>query len=68
AQVELEVHKSLHDFLKQRTTILITHRLSTLALADRVVVLKSGRIVEDVLASHRSWSKDAFLAVLAKAA
>lgn len=68
AQVELTLHESLRTFLKQRTTILITHRLSTLTLADRVVVLKSGRIVEDVLASGTRWSKDHYLSLLAKAA
>jgi ATP-binding cassette, subfamily B, bacterial MsbA len=68
AQVEVSIHESLRSFLQQRTTILITHRISTLTLADRVVVLKSGRIVEDVQTSHTRWSKDHFLSLLAKAA
>ncbi len=67
-QVEVAIHESLREFLKQRTTILITHRLSTLTLADRVVVLKSGRIVEDVSAASTRFSKDHFLSLLAKAA
>lgn len=41
------LHESLAGFLKQRTTFLISHRRSSLALADRVIVLKSGRIVSD---------------------
>ena len=30
-----------------RSTIIIAHRLSTLARADRIVVLERGRVVED---------------------
>lgn len=51
SQVDLEseqlIHKALEDFKRGRTTIIITHRLSTLALADRIVVLDQGRIVDD---------------------
>lgn len=36
----------LEDFVKNRTTIIITHRLSTLALADRIVVMNGGRILD----------------------
>lgn len=35
-----------HDLLSQRTVILITHRPASLALADRIIELKAGRIVE----------------------
>ncbi len=35
-----------HDTLAQRTVILITHRAASLALADRVMGLEAGRIVE----------------------
>jgi ATP-binding cassette subfamily B protein/subfamily B ATP-binding cassette protein MsbA len=42
------LHESLKPFLGQRTTIIITHRLSTLDLADRVIVMESGRIVDDM--------------------
>jgi ATP-binding cassette, subfamily B, bacterial len=36
-----------HDTLRQRTVILITHRLASLALADRVVRIENGRLVND---------------------
>jgi ABC-type multidrug transport system fused ATPase/permease subunit len=36
----------LETFTRNRTTIIITHRLATLALADRIVVMQSGRIVD----------------------
>ena len=32
--------------IKDRTTIAIAHRLSTLANADRLIVLKKGRVAE----------------------
>ncbi|MCE9603930.1 MAG: ABC transporter ATP-binding protein/permease [Planctomycetia bacterium] len=50
SQVDLEseqvIHKVLEEFVKHRTTIIITHRLSTLALADRIVVMNAGRILD----------------------
>jgi len=36
----------LEEFVRNRTTIIITHRLSTLALADRIVVMNGGRILD----------------------
>jgi ABC-type multidrug transport system fused ATPase/permease subunit len=41
----MEVHRILRDFIKGRTTFIITHRLNTLEIADRIVVLDHGRIV-----------------------
>jgi subfamily B ATP-binding cassette protein MsbA len=50
SQIDLEseqvIHKVLEQFVHNRTTFIITHRLSTLALADRVVVMGSGRILD----------------------
>jgi ATP-binding cassette subfamily B protein/subfamily B ATP-binding cassette protein MsbA len=39
------IHQALRDFLRHRTTFLITHRLHTLELADRIVVLDQGRML-----------------------
>jgi ATP-binding cassette subfamily B protein len=33
--------------LAGRTAVIIAHRLSTVAIADRVLVLRAGRIIED---------------------
>jgi ABC-type multidrug transport system fused ATPase/permease subunit len=41
------IHDELAEFIKSRTTIIITHRRSSLSLADRVVVMQRGRIVHD---------------------
>lgn len=45
AGVERAIHDMLETRLAGRTTLLIAHRRSTLALADRIVVLDGGRIV-----------------------
>jgi len=39
------IHRVLERFTKNRTTIIITHRLSTLSLADRIAVVQDGRIL-----------------------
>ncbi len=61
------VQRALATILADRTAIIIAHRLSTVEVADRVVVLQHGRIVEDgppeVLVAgggryadlHRAW-------------
>ncbi|MFI7003891.1 ABC transporter ATP-binding protein [Nocardia sp. NPDC050175] len=41
------VQQALETVLRDRTAVIIAHRLSTVAIADRVLVLESGRIVED---------------------
>lgn len=43
---EEEILNGLKDVMKNRTTILISHRVSTLKNADRIIVLKDGTIAE----------------------
>jgi ATP-binding cassette, subfamily B, bacterial MsbA len=45
AEAEAEVHRVLREFTRNRTTFVITHRLNTLELANRIVVLDNGRII-----------------------
>ena len=45
AQVEQRIHAALKEAMRDRTTIIIGHRVSTIRLADRVAVLDGGRIV-----------------------
>ena len=46
ARVEAAVHDALRGVMAGRTTLLIAHRQSTLHLADRIVVLSGGVVVE----------------------
>ena len=50
SQIDVEserlIHKVLQKFVQGRTTFMITHRPSTLALADRIVVMDHGKIVD----------------------
>jgi subfamily B ATP-binding cassette protein MsbA len=46
AQAETLVQKALENLMRGRTTFIIAHRLSTIDFADRILVLKAGRIVE----------------------
>jgi len=45
-QSELLIHQTLKEFIKGRTTVIITHRLSTLELVDRILVMDEGRAVD----------------------
>ena len=61
------VQRALRVLLKGRTAVIIAHRLSTVEIADRVIVVDAGRIVEDGAPSqlrggsgrygslHRAW-------------
>jgi ATP-binding cassette subfamily B protein len=60
--VESGIYEALRGLLKQRTTIVIAHRISTIALASRVLVLDEGRIVasgthEELLESEPLYSE-----------
>lgn len=42
---EAKIHIAIQGFVKNRTTFLITHRMSNLDIADRIVVMDAGKIV-----------------------
>ncbi|RKK38277.1 hypothetical protein BFJ69_g18601, partial [Fusarium oxysporum] len=53
---ELIVQAALDRASKNRTTITIAHRLSTIRKADRIIVLRQGRLVES--GTHESLLED----------
>jgi ABC-type multidrug transport system fused ATPase/permease subunit len=66
--IERMVQRALQTVLADRTALVIAHRLSTVQIADRVLVVEQGRIVEDgppdeliarseghYAALHRAW-------------
>jgi ATP-binding cassette, subfamily B, bacterial len=46
AQTEEQIHDALREILPGRTTLLVAHRASTLHLADRIVVVDEGRVLD----------------------
>jgi ATP-binding cassette, subfamily B, bacterial len=46
AEAEYEVYQRFSELMEGRTAVLISHRFSTVRMADKIVVLSGGRIVE----------------------
>lgn len=51
SESEAAIQKATERLMKGRTSIVVAHRLSTIANLDRIVVLKDGKIIEQ--GSHR---------------
>jgi ATP-binding cassette subfamily B protein len=61
-QVEQRIHAALGELMDGRTTLIIAHRLATIALADRVVLIENGRVAasgrhEELLATDRRYAE-----------
>jgi ATP-binding cassette subfamily B protein len=46
SESEAYVQRALEELMKGRTTLVIAHRLSTILAADKILVMKKGRIIE----------------------
>ena len=63
AETEYNLHVAMNDFLSQRTTIIVAHRLSAIKQANQVYVFEDGQISEQ--GSHRTLlSQDGLYAKL----
>ncbi len=56
SESEAAVQSALEDLMRDRTSIIIAHRLSTVREADQILVLNEGRIVET--GTHENLSKN----------
>ena len=54
------VQRALRTLLRGRTAIIIAHRLSTVEIADRVLVVDGGRVVEDGAPSDLRYRSGAY--------
>jgi ATP-binding cassette, subfamily B, heavy metal transporter len=52
SETEHEIQKDLKKLLEGRTSIIIAHRLSTIMNADKIVVMKNGKIIQ--IGNHKS--------------
>ena len=66
-KVEQKIHSALRLLMQDRTTLIVAHRLSTISLADRVVLLDGGRIVADGTHAELLASTPLYSEVLAQA-
>ena len=63
SRIEEEIHATLRRIASTRTTILIAHRRSSLSLADRIVVVDQGRVLD--AGTHEAlWARCALYRML----
>ncbi|HWE54501.1 MAG TPA: ABC transporter ATP-binding protein [Acidimicrobiales bacterium] len=67
-QVEKTIHHSLRGLMENRTTLIVAHRLSTISLADRVILMEGGRVVADGTHAQLLAGTPLYAEVLAQAA
>jgi ATP-binding cassette subfamily B protein len=67
-EVEATVHHALERTLPDRTVLVVAHRLSTIGMADRVVVLDEGRVIAEGTHAELLTTSSAYTEVLAHVA
>ena len=63
--VEQRIHGSLKERMRGRTTLIVAHRLSTISLADRVVLMANGQVIADGTHASLLASEPRYAEVLA---
>ena len=56
AKAEYDIFNKIFEHYKQRTTLIVSHRFSTVRRADRIIVLENGQIIEQ--GSHKDLMSD----------
>ena len=67
-ETENLIHDSLVEFIEGRTTFIVTHRHSSLRLADRVLVMDLGKIVHDSSVADATENSAQFQSLFARVA
>ena len=67
-ETENLIHDSLIEFIEGRTTFIVTHRHSSLRLADRVLVMDLGKIVHDSSVSDATENSSQFQSLFTRVA
>ena len=66
-EIEAKIHDALAKHLSGRTTVLIAQRVSTISLADRVVLIEDGVVVADGTHSELMANDQRYVSILAEA-
>jgi ATP-binding cassette subfamily B protein len=64
-ETEKYIHEAMDEIMKDRTTVIIAHRLSTVKKADKIIVLNNGA-VEDVGTHDELMTRGGLYAQLAE--
>ncbi|MGY0231828.1 ABC transporter ATP-binding protein [Longispora urticae] len=64
--VEQRIHGALRELMRGRTTLIVAHRLSTISLAERVVLIDAGRVVAEGTHAHLLATEPRYVEVLAE--
>lgn len=65
--VEFKIHEALSRLIQTRSTLIMAHRLSTISMADRVVLLEDGRVAAQGTHEELMQTEPRYVEVIASA-
>lgn len=65
--VEFKIHEALSRLIQTRSTLIMAHRLSTISMADRVVLLEDGRVAAQGTHEELIQTEPRYVEVIARA-